>query len=72
MPSIPQAKLTIVAEFPPHFFLENLAVRHDGSMLVTVQNRKELWFVSVPGDVLPVQPLLLQTFEFNTLFVVEW
>ncbi len=72
MPSIPQAKLTIVAEFPPHFFLENLAVRHDGSMLVTVQNRKELWFVPVPGDVLPVQPLLLQTFEFNTLFVVEW
>ena len=72
MPSVPQAQLTIVAEFPPHFFLENLAVRRDGSMLVTVLNRKELWFVPTPDDVLPVQPLLLHTFEFNTLFVVEW
>ena len=72
MPRAPQAKLTSVAEFPQHFFLENLAVRADGSMLVTVQNRKELWFVSSPADVLPVQPALLHRFEFNTLFVVEW
>ena len=72
MPGVPQAKVTNVAEFPQHFFLENLAVRADGSMLVTVQNRKELWFVPSPADVLPIQQLLLHTFEFNTLFVVEW
>jgi hypothetical protein len=68
----PQAKLTVVAEFPRHFFLENIAVRADGSILITVQNRKELWFVPTPGDPLPVQPLLLHTFEFNTGFIVEW
>ncbi len=72
MPNVPQAKLTIVAEFPEHFFLENMAVRAEGSMLITVQNRKELWFVPTPGETLPVQPLQLYTFEFNTLFVVEW
>ncbi len=72
MPQIPQARLTVVAEFPEHFFLENLAVCADGSMLVTVQNRKELWFVPAPGDILPVQPFHLHDFEFNTLFVVEW
>ena len=72
MPSISQATLTVVAEFPEHFFLENLAVRADGSILVTVMNRKELWFVPTPGGGLPMQPQLLHTFEFNTLFVVEW
>ena len=72
MPRAPQAKLTVVAEFPEHFFLENMAVRADGSMLITVLNRKQLWFVPTPGDTLPVQPLLLHTFEFNTTFVVEW
>ena len=72
MPRLPQAKLTVVAEFPEKFFLENLAVRADGSMLVTVANRKELWFVPPPGDALPVEPLHLFTFEFNATFVVEW
>jgi hypothetical protein len=39
-----------------------------------LQNRKELWFVPAPAATLPVQPLLplLGTFEFNTLFIVEW
>ena len=72
MPSAPQAKLAVVAEFPEHFFLENLAVRADGSMLITVANRKELWFVPTPGNTLPVKPIHLFTFEFNTTFVVEW
>lgn len=72
MPSIAQAKLTTVAEFPEHFFLENIAVRVDDSMLVTVANRKELWLVPTPGDSLPVRPLHLFTFAFNATFVVEW
>jgi hypothetical protein len=72
MPSVPQAKLAVVAEFPQHYFLENMAIRADGSMLITVQNRKELWFVPAPGDAGPVKPVLLQTFDFNTAFIVEW
>jgi hypothetical protein len=72
MPNAPQAKLTVIAEFPEHFFLENMAVRSDGSLLITVQNRKELWLVPTPGDTSPMQPLLLHTFEFNTGFIVEW
>jgi hypothetical protein len=72
MPSVPQAQLTVVAEFPEHFFLENLAVRADGSILVSVANRNELWLVPTPGEQLPVQPTLLHTFEFNAGFVVEW
>lgn len=72
MPSAPHAKLTVVAEFPEHFFLENMAVRADGSMLISGQNRKELWFMPKPGDAQPVQPVLLHGFEFNTGFIVEW
>jgi len=67
-----QATLTVVAEFPQQFFLENLAVRADGSMLVTVQNHRQLWFVPTPVRGGQVQPLLLDTFDFNTTFVVEW
>lgn len=72
MPSVPQAKLTVVAEFPERFFLENMAVRADGSMLITVQNRKELWYLPPPGETMPVSPELLGAFDFNTTFVVEW
>ena len=68
----PEATLTVVAEFPERFFLENIAVRADGSMLVTVQNRKELWFVPKPIPAAQVEPVLLDTFEFNTTFIVEW
>ena len=72
MPSVPQAKLTVVAEFGEKFFLENLAVRADGSMLITVANRKEVWFVPAPDGQLPVKPVLVHTFEFMLGFVVEW
>ena len=72
MPSAPQAQLTVVAEFPEHYFLENLAAREDGSILVTAQNKNELWLVPTPEDRLPVTPVLLHTFGFNTGFVVEW
>jgi hypothetical protein len=72
MPKIEQARLSVVAEFPPHYFLENMAVRADGSMLVTVQNRKELWHVPAPAASGLVQPVRVHSFEFNTTFVVEW
>lgn len=72
MPHLAQAKLTVVAEFPEHFLLENIVVRADGSMLITVVNRKELWYVPAPGNSQPVQPRLLCSFEFNATFIVEW
>jgi hypothetical protein len=71
MPIIPQAELTVVAEFPKQYFLENLAVRSDGSILVTAFNRKELWYVPSPNGDLPVTPALMHTFDLLTLCVVE-
>src|SRR5271165_4379983 len=71
MPIIPQAQLTVVAEFPKQYFLENLAVRSDGSILVTALNKKELWYVPSPNGDLPVTPVLMHTFDLLTLCVVE-
>ena len=48
MPSSQQAQLTVVAEFAKKFFIENLAVREDGSILITALNRNELWLVPTP------------------------
>ncbi|AXC12065.1 hypothetical protein ACPOL_2754 [Acidisarcina polymorpha] len=64
MPStnIRQAKLSTVALFPPKYFLENLAVREDNSILVTVANHHELWFVPSAIRGQTVVPLLLFTF----------
>jgi hypothetical protein len=72
MRTAPQAQLTVVAEFPEKYFLENLAVREDGSILVTALNKNELWLVPAPADGSLVEPALVHTFEFNTMFVVEW
>ena len=45
---VPAATLTPVAHFPEYYFLENLAVRADGSVLVTAVLQKELWCVPGP------------------------
>jgi hypothetical protein len=67
----PAVKLTTVAQFPAGYFLENEAVRADGSLLVTALNKNELWYVPAPNTGTPVQPLLLHTFAQPTLDVVE-
>jgi hypothetical protein len=57
-----QTTLTELASFPAHDFLANLAVRSDNSLLVTVANRREIWYV--PPSASPaesVTPLLLAT-----------
>ena len=64
-------KLTTVATFPEQFFVENLAVRRDGSILVTVLNRQELWYVQAPGADLPVDPVLMHTFDHRPMGIVE-
>ena len=67
----PQAHLKTVAEFPREYFLENLAVREDNSVLVTAMNHKELWFVPpVDGDT-QVQPMRLHTFDTPTTGLAE-
>ncbi len=67
----PRARLTTIAEFPTQYFLENLAVREDNSVLVQVNNKKELWYVPpVDGDRL-VRPVHLHTYQENALGLVE-
>jgi hypothetical protein len=67
---LPQAKLTTVASFPRNYFLENLAVRTDNSILVTAMSHKELWYLPAGASV-PVDPLLLATFAQPTMGIVE-
>ena len=67
----PSAKLTTIAEFPIHYFLENLAVRADGSILVSELNHKGLWYVPPVKGNTPVKPSLLFTFDQLLLSTVE-
>lgn len=53
---VPAVTLTPVAHFPEHYFLENLAVRADGSVLVTAVLQKELWCVPGPEPRVEVEP----------------
>lgn len=71
MQSTAEARLTIAAEFPRRYFLENLAVRHDNSILVTVANRKELHYAPPPRKGAEVKPLLLHTFDALVAGVAE-
>ena len=65
------ADISPIASFPPHFFLENLAVRADGSILVTVLNHKQLWCVPAPHGSQPVTPVLVHTFDGFAMGIVE-
>ena len=67
----PQASLTTVAEFPKHYFLENLAVRADNSVLVQVANQKELWYVPPADGNQMVKPVRLHTYPENAAGIVE-
>ena len=64
-------KLTPVAFFPKGSFVENLAVRRDGSILVTILSSKELWYVPTPRDNLPVEPIPMYKFPYRTMGIVE-
>ena len=63
--------LTTAAVFPENYFLENLAVRSDDSILVTVLNKRELWYLPPPTAEEPVEPVLVHTFEHLALGIVE-
>ena len=55
--------LSEVASFPKHYFPENLVVRHDNSLLVTIFDHGELWYLPPSDDAAPVQPRLLHKFS---------
>jgi len=67
----PNVKLRTVATFPKNYFLENLAVRSDNSVLVTVLNHNELWYLPSSKDEQPVEPQLLLTFPHPAMGIVE-
>ena len=71
MPPLPTVTLTPVAFFPQKYFLENLAVRADESILITAVLQKELWWVphAKPGAV--VQPFLVHTFDHPVTGIAE-
>ncbi|XGV94789.1 MAG: hypothetical protein ACAF41_18840 [Leptolyngbya sp. BL-A-14] len=66
-----QARLSTIAAFPPGFILENFVVRSDDSMLVTVANHQEVWFVPSPATAMPGEPLKLATFATIPTGIVE-
>jgi hypothetical protein len=61
------AKITTFAEFPTHTMLENLALRADGSVLVVASPQRQVWYAPAPTDGLPVEPILLHTFDEGQL-----
>lgn len=67
----PQAKISTVAEFPKEYFLESLAVRSDNSVLVQVNNKKELWYVPPAEEGQKVEPVHLHTYPENAAGIVE-
>jgi hypothetical protein len=71
MAPVPSVALTPVAYFPTGYILENLAVRADGSVLVTTVQHKELWHVAGPEPRADVPPVLVATFEGYSMGVVE-
>jgi hypothetical protein len=68
---IPAVTLTPVAYFPEKYFLENLAVRADGSVLITAVLQKELWCVPGPEPHAEVPPVLVHTFEYMVSGIAE-
>jgi hypothetical protein len=71
MPPVPTVTLTPVAYFPEKYFLENLAVRADGSVLITAVLQKELWCVPGPEPHAAVSPVLVHTFDHLVMGITE-
>ena len=59
------------ALFPKSYFLENLATRSDGSILVSAVNHGELWYVPAATDTLPATPVLLDRLAGLPMGIVE-
>jgi DNA-binding beta-propeller fold protein YncE len=68
---LPTVEVTAVAYFPKGHFLENLAVRADGSVLITAVLQKQLWYVPADRTAPPVEPVLLHTFDHPVSGIAE-
>ncbi len=66
-----KATLSTAAVFPKGYFLENLAVRADNSILVTSLKTHELWYVPPATRAEHVEPALLFTFDKSPMSMVE-
>jgi hypothetical protein len=73
MPLTPLPEVTAIpmAHFPQKYFLENLAIRADGSVLITAVLQKELWYVPVPAPRAMADPILVHTFDHPVTGIVE-
>ena len=71
LPALPTVTLAPVAFFPEKYFLENLAVRADGSVLITAVLQKELWCVPPVQPGMVVDPVLVHTFDHPVTGIVE-
>lgn len=67
---LPDVSVTPVAEFPQKYFLENLTVRADNSVLITAVLQKELWYVAGPAREL-TEPVLVHRFDHPVTGIVE-
>lgn len=73
MPDVPLPTVTVapVAVFPKKYFLENLAVRADGSVLITAVLQKELWYVPAAENGSLVDTVLVHRFDHPVTGIVE-
>ncbi|WP_200834592.1 SMP-30/gluconolactonase/LRE family protein [Amycolatopsis alkalitolerans] len=69
MAPVPEVTLTPVAYFPEEYFPENLAVRADGSVLVTAVLQQELWLVPRADSL--VEPVLVHRFDHPVTGLAE-
>jgi hypothetical protein len=60
-----------VAQLPAGSFIENLAVRRDGSILVTEETKHQLWYLPRPTAGVVVHPVSLHTFGQRPMGIVE-
>ncbi|WP_216896883.1 hypothetical protein [Nocardia alni] len=67
---IPEVAVTPVAHFPEKYFLENLVVRADGSVLITAVLQKQLWCVPAPARTF-TDPVLVYEFDHPVTGIVE-
>jgi hypothetical protein len=68
---LPEVTVRPIAHFPKGHFLENLAVRADGSVLITAVLQKQLWYVPAARGARPVEPVLAHTFEHMVTGIAE-
>jgi len=71
LPTLPTVTLSPVAFFPQKYFLENLAVRADDSILITAVLQKELWWVPPAKRGAVVEPVLVHTFDHPVTGIAE-